>query len=210
MGKVSEKTIKKLFALSGNRCGFPGCTTPIIEGETVIAEVCHIRAESAGGPRFTASLGEKERNAFSNLLLLCPTHHKVIDDRPDIYTPELLDSVKLAHESKFGRPERSEDSTVAKLIGRANSALTVVNGASHVAINSPGTIQANIVKLGRGSSRISVSAPVGTLGAEKHLAPYVDYLIKRYNRFASADKISSRNFNHGAIYKNIERIYGTK
>jgi hypothetical protein len=176
----------------------------------VVAEVCHIRAGSTGGPRFTASLSEKERNAFSNLLLLCPTHHKIVDDRPDIYTQELLDSVKLAHEDKFGRPERFEDGAVAKLIGKANSAVTVVNGSGHVAINSPGAIQANVIKLGRGSSRISVSAPRGTLGAEKHLAPYVYYLIKRYNHFASADKISNRNFNYGAIYKNIERTYGTK
>jgi hypothetical protein len=47
MSAPSEQTIKKLFALSGNICAFPGCQSPIVESAgTVTGEICHICAKS--------------------------------------------------------------------------------------------------------------------------------------------------------------------
>lgn len=45
----TTKTIKCLFAASGNRCAFPGCDRPLVTGE-----ICHIRARSPGGIGKTA------------------------------------------------------------------------------------------------------------------------------------------------------------
>jgi len=48
----SDKTLKKLFALSGNRCAFPGCKEFIVdEDQNLIGQVCHIEAAETGGER---------------------------------------------------------------------------------------------------------------------------------------------------------------
>jgi hypothetical protein len=64
-----------------NRCAFPGCTTPIVMTDTgtLVAEVCHIRAQSEKGPRYDPSQSDEERHGFDNLVLMCRVHHKVID-----------------------------------------------------------------------------------------------------------------------------------
>jgi hypothetical protein len=69
----SEVTIKRLFARSQNQCAMPKCSAPLIIGETVVGEICHIRARSKKGPRFDATLSAAQRDEFPNLLLLCST-----------------------------------------------------------------------------------------------------------------------------------------
>ncbi len=41
MAEPTEKTIKRLFALSGNICAYPGCSLAIVESVgTVTGEIC--------------------------------------------------------------------------------------------------------------------------------------------------------------------------
>ena len=48
---IKESTLKKLFALSGNRCAFPGCAQAVVnEHGDLIAEVCHIEAAERRRP----------------------------------------------------------------------------------------------------------------------------------------------------------------
>ena len=54
MPKPSIRAIQRLYAMSGNRCAFSGCTALIIEDSPGMAginmgEICHIRASKAGG-----------------------------------------------------------------------------------------------------------------------------------------------------------------
>ena len=45
MNEPSLQTLKRLFAMSGNRCAFPECTLPIVEGSGIVTGiVCHIRS----------------------------------------------------------------------------------------------------------------------------------------------------------------------
>jgi hypothetical protein len=86
MAGPSEKTVKRLFALSRNRCAYPKCETPIVHSSgTITGEVCHIKAQSTGGPRFDSKQSDEARHSFENLLLLCSVHHRIVDDRPDTY-----------------------------------------------------------------------------------------------------------------------------
>lgn len=79
-------TVKRLFALSQNRCAFPGCTAPLIEDTgTVTGIICHIKARSERGPRYDANQTEEERYAFDNLLLMCGRHSKLIDSEHQLY-----------------------------------------------------------------------------------------------------------------------------
>ena len=47
----STKTLRELYMLSGNQCANPKCAIVLINANgTLIASVCHIKAENAGGP----------------------------------------------------------------------------------------------------------------------------------------------------------------
>lgn len=103
----SKTTLKILFGKSGNECAQPNCSNRVIENETdasdaaVIAQIAHIFALSDDGPRGKAGLSEAERNHYSNLLLLCPTHHVVVDKQHETYPTDMVRAWKTSHELKF-------------------------------------------------------------------------------------------------------------
>lgn len=51
------------------------------------------------GPRGESPMTAAERDEYSNLILLCPTDHTVIDKAPDDYTVESLHKMKEDHEA---------------------------------------------------------------------------------------------------------------
>lgn len=57
------------------------------------------------------SLTPEQKDHYSNLILLCKTHHKQIDDQPAHYTVERLREIKRAHELevKASRSEADEE-----------------------------------------------------------------------------------------------------
>ena len=88
----SVATVKRLFAVSGNRCAFPECALPLVDEASgkVTGRICHIKADSPGGPRYDPEQHNKERHGFANLVLMCPLHHDVIDSDAEAYTMERL------------------------------------------------------------------------------------------------------------------------
>ncbi len=102
----TPRTLKRLFALSGNRCAYPECTNPIIVTSTghsddhVLGQVSHIYALRENGPRGKAGLTERELNEPENLILLCPTHHSVVDGQHETYPADLLKEWKNRQEKR--------------------------------------------------------------------------------------------------------------
>jgi hypothetical protein len=91
----SAGTRTALVTLSRGACYAPVCGEPvikIIEGEYYNNYwIAHIRGAQEGGARHDPSMSEAERKAFTNLLLLCRSHHECVDIRhPDKYSPEIL------------------------------------------------------------------------------------------------------------------------
>ena len=102
----STKELKILLLRAGNRCALPGCNEVLIapgpdpENPTITGEIAHIVAESPDGPRGYDSLPQDQRDDHNNLMLVCPKHHKIIDDKPQYYTVERLRQFKEDHESQ--------------------------------------------------------------------------------------------------------------
>ena len=202
--KPSVKTIKKLFALSGNICAFPECKIPIVEAVgTITGEICHIHAQNKGGPRYNANQSEEERHEFGNLILLCKRHHKIIDDDPNIFSVDLLQEIKAEHENKCGQIEKENDHFFAKMLLNGITNIEVVNNHGNIIIDSPGTIVSKTVNIKTQRKKIAIQAPSGTIGADQNASRYISYLIERYNSFASKDLTRPTKFHHGAISKNI-------
>ena len=83
----TEATRKALFALSLGRCYEPDCQERVVRMDedgtpVVLVQIAHVRAAKKGGPRWDASMNDEARRAFSNLLLLCTYHHKLVDTVP--------------------------------------------------------------------------------------------------------------------------------
>lgn len=101
--KISD--VKRLFSLCGNQCAEPTCTNKIIadDGITVLGEICHISAANKFGPRYNSLLNDDERRSFENLILLCPEHHKIIDNSANElkYSVDTLNLWKSNHINKF-------------------------------------------------------------------------------------------------------------
>jgi hypothetical protein len=102
----SATTLKKLFGLSRNLCAHPGCTNPVVAGETqwsdaaVLGQICHIYAAANKGPRGKRGLTPKQRSAFNNLILMCGYHHPLVDKQWETYPARELKEWKKAHEAK--------------------------------------------------------------------------------------------------------------
>lgn len=129
----SQKTIKILFALSGNRCAFPGCGHALIDGSsldddvTVLGEMCHIIASSQAGPRGAINVSAEAKDSAGNLVLLCPTHHTLVDGRPDRYPPETLRVWKAQREERT-RADANRTRTLESFVDSDQTALKQLKG----------------------------------------------------------------------------------
>lgn len=138
MGRVSNATTKRLFALSSNRCAFPKCPTPLVDlaSGKVTGRICHICARSSEGPRYDPTQTDEQRNGFDNLLLMCPIHHDVIDADVESYTAERLKSLKIEHEAKPLAAEPLSSELAQAMISLSD--VHVQEGSVLVAINPTG------------------------------------------------------------------------
>ena len=56
------------------------------DDESVVGDECHIVSGKPNGPRYGPTFPVDELDSFSNLILLCRVHHKMIDDQSETFT----------------------------------------------------------------------------------------------------------------------------
>lgn len=95
---------KMLWGRANGQCAI--CRTPLarineLGHSSILGEEAHIVAREPGGPRGKHDLPLDKRDEYSNLILLCPTHHTEIDEVPAgvaNYPVERLIKIKEDHE----------------------------------------------------------------------------------------------------------------
>jgi hypothetical protein len=96
---IKFNTRKIIWARSGNMCAYPDCRRSLVTEDTsIVGEEAHIIGKRSTGPRGESEIPEEILNHENNLILLCPEHHKIVDDHPLKYRPELLREYKVKHE----------------------------------------------------------------------------------------------------------------
>ncbi len=199
---IQDSTIKRLFGMSSNKCAIPDCKAPLIIGEVVVGEVCHIKARRKGGARHDPTLTAAEKDAFENLVLLCSTCHKLIDSCPDEYSSEWLRSIKASHESKAPQPLDLSMADVrhALMILSKHTAKTrkvkistgdisvsggVKSSATHGAVSVAigGANQAPIHIRMPAANSGSRPFPANSIGADANMTNYVEYLCDLYVKY---------------------------
>ncbi|MEQ3726333.1 MAG: hypothetical protein ABNH38_02835 [Tateyamaria sp.] len=106
--QIKAKTVKKLFAYSGNQCAFQNCSAFLVDdGGTMVGKIAHIRSPKKGGPRYDKNWTSEKCRHQDNLMVLCGPHHDAVDDedRVDEFPATLLESWKKKHEARFKKAE---------------------------------------------------------------------------------------------------------
>lgn len=92
------KVRQRLYALSGNNCALPECTSKLVDDYgNLIGQICHIEAAAPGGERYNPFSDDEARRDFSNLMVLCYSCHKKTNDIVQ-YPVSRLREIKAAHE----------------------------------------------------------------------------------------------------------------
>lgn len=124
----TQSTLKRLYGCSGNQCAFSDCEQVLVNADNAAnSHICHIEAAELGGQRYNPNMNNKERADYSNLIVLCPSHHKVTDDVAT-YTVEVLQKMKAQHEAmmlrrtRAKRPLNNRPSMLAEIIKKVCSA----------------------------------------------------------------------------------------
>lgn len=187
---IAERTIKSLFAKSQNRCAMPDCRAALVIGDTVVGEICHIRARRKGGARYDPTLSEEEKNSAVNLVLLCQTCHTLVDrDKRGAFPVEWLEGVKAQHERGGGielTPAMAAQALSLLANHQARTAVKVTRATATadrgaVAISIGGNNQGDIHV--RASSKGPRGHPRNSIGADANLSGYVDYLCELYVKY---------------------------
>jgi hypothetical protein len=117
-----------LFVHAGGRCEFDDCNHYLLEHHVTkdpgnFAEMAHIWAFSDGGPRPRGAGDGSDVHDLSNLMLLCPACHKLVDQKPSDYPVERLRSLKRAHEERiFMLTDTKPDRKTVAVVVRARIA----------------------------------------------------------------------------------------
>jgi len=134
---IPERTKIILWGLAAGRCQYDGCNVKLYEDPLTRAifnqsYIAHIIADVPGGPRGDAILSNKLKQDVTNLMLLCDTHHRLIDKEDVTGHPvERLRQMKSSHEDRIGlltaitHEKRSNVVLFGSNIGRHNSSLNL-------------------------------------------------------------------------------------
>jgi len=106
---IPNRVLKTLFALSGNRCAFPGCNQRLVveagdgsDTAKVGGDIAHIVPHGDEGPRSDPTFPREKLNEHENLILLCPNCHRAkVDMFPHQYNVQVLRQMKRDHEAQF-------------------------------------------------------------------------------------------------------------
>jgi hypothetical protein len=132
----TDQSIKKLFALSGNLCAFPGCNKRLVNTKNALdSNICHIQAANKGGERYNPNMTDEQRADYENLILLCPQCHDKTDD-VNIYTVEVLKEMKQIHESAYLNQRINNNPSMLK------NAINAISNISLQSINKTESLNA--------------------------------------------------------------------
>ncbi|MBA3275445.1 MAG: HNH endonuclease [Chloroflexia bacterium] len=111
---ITDRSTKILWAAAAGRCSFPDCWERLCIHDSgdaspfTIGEMAHIRGERPKSNRHDPFQSVSGRDDYSNLILLCPTHHTLIDRKENqfVYPVEMIHQWKSSHEARIS--ERME------------------------------------------------------------------------------------------------------
>ena len=106
---ITQKSIKILWSAAAGHCAFDGCNEKLCFHEAgehapfTIGEMAHICGDKPAANRHEPSQSAQQRDDYANLILLCPTHHSLVDEPENeaLYPASVLTEMKARHEARI-------------------------------------------------------------------------------------------------------------
>ena len=173
--RVLERQVKALWGRAAARCSFTGCREELAtpsdstrNGLSLIGEQAHIVAysDSPTAPRSDPSYPKEARNNYENLILLCPNHHKIVDEDDDKYDANCLREMKREHEQWVDRslntaavdlPFEELELVADQLLSTAmlpNQELTITPPREKIQKNNLSPYISNLITIGLANSNL--------------------------------------------------------
>jgi hypothetical protein len=111
-----------LWGKAAGRCQYRGCNKPLHIDQHTKAEfnqayIAHIVADSPEGPRGDSIRSPQLAKDISNLMLLCDSHHRLIDKKDVEGHPEsLLQEMKFEHETRISLVTDIQDDMYSQVV----------------------------------------------------------------------------------------------
>ena len=126
---IRQAELKKLALRSGGCCAFPECrkrltaVDPTTGEVAVLGHIAHIVAQNDDGPRGAPEMSAADRDRYENLVLLCTSHHQLVDAPANhaTFTVERLTALRDDHEA-----------WVAERLGSDTAPTVAVDRTDHV------------------------------------------------------------------------------
>ena len=102
--KVNRLQELQLYVSSAGLCQLPSCRQPLLHHASTrtplnVGEKAHIISFKVKGARGSHANRPKDINRIDNLMLLCPSCHKLVDDNEAEYPVQRLRQFKRQHEA---------------------------------------------------------------------------------------------------------------
>lgn len=169
---ISDKSIKLLWSNAAGRCSFSSCGEKLTVAEAAgyapytLGEMAHIKGNKPGSNRYDENQTDKERDSYENLILLCPTHHTLIDkaENEEHYRIEMLHEMKVEHETAVAN---RLDGVKIEEVDQLKDQLSILLAENHQAWEQYGPLSDNAKKHPNNdaiyalwtSSRLSIIVP---------------------------------------------------
>lgn len=104
---IPDKIKMRLWLLAGGRCQYEGCNEPLWRDDLTFAQmnrayIAHIIDVKPQTHRYNSELSPRLASDISNLMLLCDTHHRLIDhEEEQAHTVDRLMEMKAQHEARI-------------------------------------------------------------------------------------------------------------
>lgn len=111
----TSRTVLEVWLHAAGRCQYPGCNIPLWQDELTLRKMnrsylAHIVGDKPDGPRGDPAQSELLKNDPKNIMLLCDTHHRLIDKIDiDGHPVELLVQYKADHEERIKRQTAAQN-----------------------------------------------------------------------------------------------------
>lgn len=217
---IRNRDQKLLWSRAAGRCSLPECreqlTMDINDGKSAtVGEMCHIVGEKKDAARGKSKLSLADRNLYSNLILLCAHHHKIIDRYEAKYSIELLHKIKTDHElwvseTLSAKKLSPDDLVYSSLIDHLSVSLQLeqwnwfIGNSVRQLVHRDFIDAANLVTERQLATVWSGTKPELETAIKKLMQSYLDYIeqylsfatLQRDREFFSADTSYKRPFSN--------------
>jgi len=189
---ISQKIRNLLWAVSAGRCEYQGCNKTLYidiltKRNYNQSYIAHIVADSQNGPRGDRELSEILKNDISNLMLLCDSHHRLIDKVDVVGHPvKLLRQMKSKHERRVDlqiaiQPEKVSEIVLFRANIGSNHPIVNYQKAACAMISEgwyPAACEKDVVVLGFDNSKLKDDQEIFWSSEPKNLSLQVETYLK--------------------------------